>query len=117
VVNCRAALRKAADNIEALLPLEARAITENRCGAEMIVIAAFNNLDIAIKERTARRYKEEGATKMLNQVALQTFVAGLKTALRQELLKAMPGKIIEAYRQALALERITVKQKKQFVSV
>jgi hypothetical protein len=37
---------------------------------------------------------------------MQSFVAGFKTALREELFKAMPVPFMEAYRQALALERI-----------
>ena len=54
---------------------------------------------------------------MLNHVNLQIFVAGLKTALREELLKTMPATFMEAYKQALALERITAEPKKQFISV
>jgi hypothetical protein len=51
----------------------------------MIVIATFNNLDIAIKGRTVIRYMVDGATKILNHVVLQICIAGLKTALREEL--------------------------------
>jgi hypothetical protein len=54
---------------------------------------------------------------MLNHVALKIFVAGLKTALSIELLKAMPATFMEAHTQALALKRITANSKKQFVSV
>ena len=56
VVNFRNRVIKAADDMEALLPPEARAPTENRYGAEMIAIAAFNNLDIKIMERISRKY-------------------------------------------------------------
>jgi hypothetical protein len=65
---------------------------------------------------TARRYKVDGASEVLNHVALPIFVARIKTALTKKSLKAMPATFMEAYRQILALERITAEQKKQFVS-
>ena len=39
----------------------------------------------------------DGATTMLNHVALQIFVAGLRQAFREELLKAMPPTFLDAY--------------------
>ncbi len=92
VVSFRTRVIKAANNIEALLPPEARAPT-------VLPVTADSNQSIQqpehrIKERTARRYRENGADKMLNHEALQTFVVGRKTALREELLKAMPAKFM-----------------------
>jgi hypothetical protein len=49
----------------------------------------------------------DGASKMLNHVALQILRAGLKKALGEELLKAMPARSMKPCRQALTLERIT----------
>ncbi len=44
---------KAAHFIEALMPPEARAPADKKYVAEKIAIAAFNNLDVAFKERAA----------------------------------------------------------------
>jgi hypothetical protein len=86
---------------------------ENRYGAEMIAIAAFNNLDNAIKNKIKNCKKAYGGWNHHNA----NFVERLKTALKEKLLKAMPDTFMEAYRQALALEKITAEPKKQFVSV
>jgi hypothetical protein len=54
---------------------------------------------------------------VVNSCSPANFCGKTKTALREEVLKAMPSTFMEANKQALALERITAEQKKQFVSV
>jgi hypothetical protein len=57
---------------------------------------------------------KHGATKMLNHVALKIYQVRLNAAVREELLIVMPAMFMEAYRQSLALGRITEEPKKHF---
>ena len=117
VVDFRTRVIRAIDDIEALLPPEGRIPRQDRYGQEINGIAAFAALNAAVKEGAARRYMVDGATLMLNHVALQIFVAGLRQAIREELMKAMPPTFLEAYKQALNLERAMAEPSKPFVSV
>ena len=117
VVNFRTRVIRAIDDIEALLPPEGRAPRQDRYGPEIRALAGFNALAVNVKEETARRYMVDGATIMLNHVALQIFVAGLRQAIREEMMKAMPPTFLDAYKQALNLERAMAEPSKAFVSV
>ena len=55
----------------------------------------------------------------MNHVGLQIFVANMKPSIRNDLMKNMPPTLVEAYTEALNLERVATEPKKasQFVSV
>ena len=47
-----------------------------------------------------------GITTALNHVAIQLFVAGLKPAIRDNMMKAMPILLWDTFQQAITLEKI-----------
>ena len=55
----------------------------------------------------------------MNHVGLQIFVANMKPSIRVDLLKNMPAILVDAYAEALKLERAATEPKKanHFVSV
>ena len=110
---------KALDDMEALLPNAARVPNPLDYPAALRARAEFTALPAAEKEEAAFNYQRRGITNCMNHVGLQIFVANMKPSLRNDLLKNMPATLVEAYTEALNLERAATEPKKSnhFVSV
>ena len=105
--------------MEALLPAAARTPDANDYTPEIRARANFVALPADEKEQSAYNYQRRGITNCMNHVGLQIFVANMKPSIRNDLLKNMPPTLVEAYAEALNLERAATEPKKasQFVSV
>ena len=110
---------KALDDMEALLPAAARVPNGDNYVAAIRARAEFTALPNDEKVQSAYNFQTQGITNCMNHVGLQIFVANIKPAIRTDLLKNMPATLVDAYAEALTLERAATEPKKSphFVSV
>ncbi len=93
------------DELEILLPAAARRPIAVAMPAAIAALAGFEALADPVKQIVPTIF-DLGVTTALNHVAIQLFVAGLKPAIRDEMMKNMPVLLWEAFQQAITLEKI-----------
>lgn len=80
--------------------------------ADFTGIQAFNNLPAAVRQNAAQTLVQYGFNLRQDRLAKHLFLAGLKTELRDELLKNPPnGGLFNAFGAALSLEKVMEKPK------
>ena len=119
ITNYHTKVCKALDDMEALLPAAARNPDPNNYVEAIRNRAAFQGLPADEKAASAANFQRQGITNCMNHVGLQIFVANMKPSIRTDLLKNMPPTLVEAYAEALNLERAATEPKKanSFISV
>jgi hypothetical protein len=112
VVNFYTRVVKAVDELEALVPVAGIPLPAVAYPPVMTEIPAFAALLPAAKNAAAAALITHGATYAFNHMALNLFISNLRPILRDELLKAFPASLYEAFHQASALEKIHMDPKK-----
>ena len=105
--------------MEALLPAAARVPLATDYVAAIHARDAFEGLPMDEKEQSAYNFQCRGIMHCMNHVGLQIFVANMKPSIWVDLLKNMPATLVDAYAEALKLERAATEPKKanHFISV
>ena len=93
------------DELELLLPAAARRPAAAQMPPQIANLAGFPALHDDIRNIVPTTF-DLGITTALNHVAIQLFVAGLKPAIRDDMMKAMPIILWDAFQQAITLEKI-----------
>ena len=112
VVNFYTRVVKAVDELEALVPGGAVPLPATVFPPTFTAVPAFVALPAADKTAAAAALVAHGATFAFNHMALNLFISNLRPFLRDELLKAPPATLYEAFQQATALEKIHLDPKK-----
>lgn len=81
---------KAVNDLEALLPAAQRANAATYLTA-IIALAGYNAIPEADRRAGVQRLLDTGITTAMNHIGLQLFVAGLRSSIRDELMKNMPA--------------------------
>ena len=98
----------AINDLENLMPagaLQVRA-TADAYPAAVIALAGFAALPAAAKQETITKATKSGCTQAFNYMGLQHFIANLKPAYRDELMKTNPLTLYTAFEAAAELESI-----------
>ena len=93
------------DELELLLPQAVRRPNNAVMHPEIVALAGYNALHADIRGIIPTMV-DLGITAAFNHVAIQLFVAGLKPAIRDEMMKNMPVILWDAFQQAITLEKI-----------
>lgn len=101
---------KAVNDLEALLPAAQRANAATYPAA-VIALAGYNAIPAADRRAGVQHLLDTGITTAMNHIGLQLFVAGLRSSIRDELMKNMPASLWEAFQNAVSLEKISASTK------
>ena len=93
-------------DLQALLPPGALGVPEVPFPAEIRNLAGFVGLADDIKNNCTIQAVDYGAQRMIYFIATQIFISGLKTELRQEVMKQNPLTIMQACSMAQTQEKI-----------
>ena len=106
VVGYYARVIEVINEIEGLIPVAARNPAAAAYHNDIVALAGFAALDVAIRVGPPQAIFTLGMKTAMNHVGIQIFVAGLKPHLRDEIMKDMPGVLWDAFQSALTLEKI-----------
>ena len=98
---------KAVNDLENLLPAAQRVPAAAAYPAEVVALAGYAALAANVRADGIATLINIGITTAMNHIGLQLFVAGLRSSIRDELMKNMPASLWEAFQSAMALEKIT----------
>ena len=98
---------KAVNDLENLLPAAQRVPAAAAYPAEVVGLAGYAALAADVKTNGIAALINTGITTAMNHIGLQLFVAGLRSSIRDELMKNMPDSLWAAFQSAMALEKIT----------
>ena len=103
---------KTIDDLESLVPEAGFPTPANPWPAQITGLAGWDGVADAIKTTLLEILIKTGATHAFNHMGLHLFLTNLKPTLRDELLKAPPATLYDAFNHAVTLERIHTEPKK-----
>jgi len=98
---------KAVNDLENLLPAAQRVPAGAAYPAEVVALAGYAGLAANVRNNGIAALINSGITTAMNHIGLQLFVAGLRSSIRDELMKNMPDSLWAAFQSAMAMEKIT----------
>ena len=98
---------KAVNDLENLLPAAQRVPAGAAYPAEVVALAGYAGLAADVRNNGIAALINSGITTAMNHIGLQLFVAGLRSSIRDELMKNMPDSLWAAFQSAMAMEKIT----------
>ena len=98
---------KAVNDLENLLPAAQRTPAAAAYPAEVVALAGYAALAANVRADGIANLINTGITTAMNHIGLQLFVAGLRSSIRDELMKNMPVSLWAAFQSAMAMEKIT----------
>ena len=98
---------KAVNDLENLLPAAQRVPAGAAYPAEVVALAGYAGLAANVRNNGIAALINSGITTAMNHIGLQLFVAGLRSSIRDELMKNMPDSLWAAFQAAMAMEKIT----------
>ena len=98
---------KSVNDLENLLPAAQRVPAAAAYPVEVVALAGYAALAADVRAGGIAALINIGITTAMNHIGLQLFVAGLRSSIRDELMKNMPASLWEAFQAAMALEKIT----------
>ena len=98
---------KAVNDLENLLPAAQRVPAGAAYPAEVVALAGYAGLAANVRNDGIAALINSGITTAMNHIGLQLFVAGLRSSIRDELMKNMPDSLWAAFQAAMAMEKIT----------
>ena len=88
---------KSVNDLENLLPAAQRVPAAAAYPAEVVGLAGYAALAADVKTNGIAALINTGITTAMNHIGLQLFVAGLRSSIRDELMKNMPDSLWAAF--------------------